>query len=107
MFKPGQIIVCVNKKAYDYSQYYNRKYNVRFKKSLTWPKTITIGKSYEVISTADNLVFIKNDRGILRSFREDRFLDKIYARRIKINEIYKKIKPSVINIIIWILENIK
>ncbi len=93
MFEVGEIVVCVNKKAYDYSQYYNRKYNVQFKvqKCLIGPKTITIGKSYEVISTNDNLVYIKNDKGTVKSFRKDRFVNKIYARRLKIQEICGKL----------------
>ena len=51
MFKVGDKIVCVIKTPYNYAEFYNHKYNIWFKKSPTEPKTITIGKSYEIIST--------------------------------------------------------
>ena len=97
MFKPGEIVICVNKLPYNYAEYYNHKYNVRFKKSTTGPKTITIGNTYEIISCDKNLVFIKNDKGKVKSFRKDRFVDKIYARRIKIEKLSKDIRSLTLD----------
>ena len=91
MFKVGEIVVCVSKAPYNYGEFYNHKYNVWFKKDLVGPKTITVGNTYEIISHVDNLVFVKNDKGRVKSFRKDRFVNKICVRKFKIQEICSKL----------------
>lgn len=89
MFEVGEIVVCVDVKVHVYND---------FQKSRSFgpkaPKTITLGKRYDVVESNKRHITIINDRGIRKCYRNDRFKSLSKDRRTKIQQIKSKIKCS-------------
>ena len=91
MFKPGEIVVCVDVKPHSYGAYWDAKKTVKQKKGTT---TITLGKRYDVIESDEHCTTVKNDNGISKSYRNDRFKSLTNDRRTKIKKLKSKIKKT-------------
>jgi hypothetical protein len=89
MFEVGEIIVCVDVKVHIYNDFQQKRL---FKPK--GPKTITLGKRYDVIESDKHKTTIINDRGIRRVYRTDRFKSLSKDRRAKIEKLKSKIVCS-------------
>ncbi len=91
MFKVDEIVVCVNVKSYVYSDYWESKKTDKQKKDLN---SITIGKKYDVIKSDKHKTRIKDDNGIIKTYRTDRFKSLTRNRKVKLKKLIRKIKTD-------------
>lgn len=92
MFEVGEIVVCVDVKPHIYNELSYAKYIKTF--TPKGPKTITLGKRYDVIDCDKHNVTIINNSGIRKSYRTDRFKSITKDRRTKVKKLISKIKNS-------------
>jgi hypothetical protein len=91
MFEVGEIVVCVDVKPHSYGAYWDSKKTSKQKKGTS---TITIGKRYDVIESDKHNTTVRNDKGIPKSYRTDRFKSITKDRRTKIIKLRSKIKKT-------------
>ena len=84
MFEVGEIVVCVDIKPHNYGNYYE---HLHIKPK--GPSTITLGKRYDVIESNKHNTTVRNDKGIPKSYRTDRFKSITRDRRTKVKKLKK------------------
>lgn len=89
MFKVGEIVVCVDINYHSQGAYWDSKKTDKQKRGIS---TITIGKRYDVIESDKHNTTIRNDKGVPKSYRTDRFKSITNDRRHKVIKIRSKIK---------------
>ena len=88
MFEVGETVVCVDIKPHSYSAYWDTRKSFTDKKG---PKTISVGKRYDVVCCDKAQVTVVNDNGMSKAYRNDRFVSLSKDRRSKLNKICLKL----------------